>query len=67
VETKGSKNRAADVINIADYRKRVPQTKRGDSALPVIGMPMLLPIFCGFGWFILPVMVAIFDDGEARV
>jgi hypothetical protein len=58
---------AADVINIADYRKRTTQTRRREAALSVTGMPVLLPIFCGFGWFVVPVMIPVIDDGGAHV
>jgi hypothetical protein len=58
---------AAEVINIADYRKRATQTQRRESALSVTGMPVLLPIFCGFGWFVVPVMIPVVDDGGTRV
>jgi hypothetical protein len=61
---------AADVINIADYRKRAAQKQESNPALsPAISMealPMLSPIFSGFGWFVIPVVVSVFVHGEGR-
>jgi len=53
---------AADVINIADYRKRRAETKQCGPAVSLTTCPMLLPVFCGFGWFVVPVMVPMFVE-----
>jgi hypothetical protein len=53
---------AADVINIADYRKRRAEKKQCQSAVSMTTWPMLLPVFCGFGWFVVPVIVPMFVE-----
>ncbi|MGD0106704.1 MAG: hypothetical protein ABSC06_22105 [Rhodopila sp.] len=56
----------AEVINIADYRKRKTETEQCGPAVSVATWPMLLPVFCGFGCFVVPVTVPMFVDGGTR-
>jgi hypothetical protein len=53
---------AADVINIADYRKCKPEAKQWGPAISLTTWPMLLPVFCGFGWFVVPIIVPMFVE-----
>jgi hypothetical protein len=54
---------AADVIDIADYRKSKTEKKQCGPAVSVTTLPMLLPVFCGIGWFLVPVMMPMLIDG----
>ncbi len=54
------------VINLADYRRPKPKAKPSPPAVvtPVTAVPMLLPMFCGFGWFVLPVLMPMMVSTE---
>jgi hypothetical protein len=58
---------ATNVINIANYRKRATRTKQCGPVVFVASFPMLLLMFCGFGWFVVPVIVPVFVEGETPV
>ncbi len=57
---------AASIINIADYRKRKAEAERCESPLSGTACTMLFPMFCGFGWLLVPVMIPVITGGATH-
>jgi hypothetical protein len=47
----------AQVVDIADYRGRKRAVAQPATLPPVTEMLTFLPIWCWFGWFLVPVML----------
>ncbi len=51
----------ARIINLADYRRRKQKPKPASS---VAAVPMMVPMVCAYGWFMMPVMMPMMVSSE---
>ncbi|MFL5287035.1 MAG: hypothetical protein ACJ8AW_40220 [Rhodopila sp.] len=54
---------AARIIDLAEYRRRKEAARRAAPA-PMIPMPVMMPVFCGFGWVLVPMMMPMPASGS---
>jgi len=52
---------AALVIDIAEYRRRKAEAARRAAPPPV---PVMMPVFCGYGWVLVPMMMPMPASGR---
>jgi hypothetical protein len=54
---------AARIIDLAAYRQRKTEAARRAAPAPMIPMPVMVPVFYGFGWVLMPMMMSMPASG----
>jgi hypothetical protein len=57
---------AARIVDLADYRRRKAEAARRAAPAPVTPMPVMMPVFCGFGWVLMPMMMPMPASGGSH-
>jgi hypothetical protein len=57
---------AARIIDIAEYRRRKAEAARRAAPAPTTAMPVMVPVFCAYGWFLMPMMMPMLAGGGAH-
>jgi hypothetical protein len=48
---------AARIIDLAEYRRQKTEAARRAASVPIIPVPVMVPVLCGFGWVLMPMMM----------
>jgi len=54
---------AAVIIDIAEYRRRKAEAAQRAASPPMAPTPVMVPMFCGYGWVLVPMMMPVPASG----